>query len=582
MKKIIIGILTMLFSLSVISNVKAEEFVAKIGDMNYTSLDEAVEASKDGDTITLLKDAETEGLNLSKDLTIDGKNENGENYKVTFTKNGIALWGKSLTFKNTSVLMINIGSTPYTAEWNWMTICASKNSTLNLINSDMVMDGKDTINKHAIYFTGNDILNLTNSNLTISNYAQDALEWDGGNAGYNVNIKNSTVILDHNRSGFTGTFIVKSENSNIDVINSTGNGSNGSSFELINSNINFNNNGSHGLSASDLTIDNSTVNAIYNGANGIHVSGKLDIKNNSKVTIQNNDCSISSKWTIPGALYVAGESNIDKSTTLLISNNNGSGIYVKNTGTLNLETGIITENNANKLGLGGGINNNGITTIAEGVEIYNNKATIAGDDIISTNILVLPSVVQNKYLLSKTIIRDNEMSLNDCEDLINGWYDDSEITENQDSAIIGGRWNAHGENLHIELVNADKYEGVLAIKAAHNLEGKVITHYVDEEGNTLLEDKIITGYVDDEYQTTSEEIDGYTLIEVKGEEKGKITEEDTEVTYVYQFTKGQGTVDPIDPIEPLPPHTSSNNSIFILLILVNALSLSVLLKKQEN
>ena len=576
MKKIIIGILTMLFSLSVISNVKAEEFVAKIGDMNYTSLDEAVEASKDGDTITLLKDAETEGLNLSKDLTIDGKNENGENYKVTFTKNGIALWGKSLTFKNTSVLMINIGSTPYTAEWNWMTICASKNSTLNLINSDMVMDGKDTINKHAIYFTGNDILNLTNSNLTISNYAQDALEWDGGNAGYNVNIKNSTVILDHNRSGFTGTFIVKAENSNIDVITSTGNGSNGSSFELINSNINFNNNGSHGLSASDLTIDNSTVNAIYNGANGVHVGGKLDIKNNSKVTIQNNDCSISSKWTIPGALYVAGESNIDKSKRLLISNNNGSGIYVKNTGTLNLETGIITENNANKLGLGGGIDNNGITTSAEGVEIYNNKATIAGDDIISTNILVLPSVVQNKYLLSKTIIRDNEISLNDCEDLINGWYDDSEITENQDSAIIGGRWNAHGENLHIELVNADKYEGVLAIKAAHNLEGKVITHYVDEEGNTLLEDKTINGYVDDEYQTTSEEIDGYTLIEVKGEEKGKITEEDTEVTYVYQFTKGQKAV---DPIEPLPPHTSSNNSIFILLILVNALGASVLLKK---
>ena len=57
MKKIIIGILTMLFSLSVISNVKAEEFVAKIGDMNYTSLDEAVEASKDGDTITSIAKA---------------------------------------------------------------------------------------------------------------------------------------------------------------------------------------------------------------------------------------------------------------------------------------------------------------------------------------------------------------------------------------------------------------------------------------------------------------------------------------------------------------------------------------------
>lgn len=588
MKKIIIGILTMLFSLSVISNVKAEEFVAKIGDINYTSLDEAVKASKDGDTITLLQDAETEGLNLSKDLIIDGKNENGENYKVTFTKYGIALWGKSLTFKNTSVFMIGINSTPYTAEWNWMTISASSDAQLLLENTSMIMDnnndttehinkkGEITYGQHAIYFCSNNKLILTNSVLKITNYTQDALEWDGGDAGYNVNLKNSTIISDHNRSGFTGTFIVKSENSNIDVINSTGNGSNGSSFELIKSKINFNNNGAHGLSASDLIIDDSTVNAIFNGANGVHVTGKLDIKNYSNVTIQNNDCHISSKWTIPGALYVAGESNIDKSTTLLISNNNGSGIYVKNTGTLNLETGIITENNANKLGLGGGINNNGITTIAEGVEIYNNKASIAGDDIISTNTLVLPSVVQNKYLLASTIIRDNEINLNDCTDLINGWYDDSEISENEDSVTFGGRWNAHGENLHIELVNADKYEGVLAIKAAHNLEGKVITHYVDEEGNTLLEDKTINGYVDDEYQTTAEEIDGYTLIEVKGEEKGKITEEDTEVTYVYQFTKGQGTV---DPIEPLPPHTSSNNSIFILLILVNALGASVLLKK---
>ncbi|MDD5865439.1 MAG: MucBP domain-containing protein, partial [bacterium] len=503
---------------------------------------------------------------------IDGKSHN-----ITFNSLGIALWGKTLTFKNTNIEMKGIASTPYKAEWNWMSICASLNSKLSLINTTMTLDGSNTGTKtHAIYFTGNDKLELTTSKLIIKNYSQDALEWDGTDGGYNVTLNNSTFISDHNRSGITGTFYFKANNSNVEVINSTGNGSNGSSFELINSNINFNNNNSHGLSASDLTIDNSTVNAIYNGANGIHVGGKLDIKNNSKVTIQNNDCSISSKWTIPGALYVAGESNIDKSTTLLISNNNGSGIYVKNTGTLNLETGIITENNANKLGLGGGINNNGITTIAEGVEIYNNKATIAGDDIISTNILVLPSVVQNKYLLSKTIIRDNEISLNDCEDLINGWYDDSEITENQDSAIIGGRWNAHGENLHIELVNADKYEGALAIKAAHNLEGKVITHYVDEEGNTLLEDKIINGYVDDEYQTTSEEIDGYTLIEVKGEEKGKITEEDTEVTYVYQFTEGQGTV---DPIEPLPPHTSSNNSIFILLILVNALGASVLLKK---
>ena len=78
--------------------------------------------------------------------------------------------------------------------------------------------------------------------------------------------------------------------------------------------------------------------------------------------------------------------------------------------------------------------------------------------------------------------------------------------------------------------------------------------------------------------------DGYTLIEVKGEEKGKITEEDTEVTYVYQFSKGQGSVDEpvINPPVEEPPHTSVNTSIYALVLLVNVLGISVLLKKREN
>ena len=42
-----------------------EEAVAKIGEVTYTTLDEAVEKATDGETIHLLKDCTTAGLNLN-------------------------------------------------------------------------------------------------------------------------------------------------------------------------------------------------------------------------------------------------------------------------------------------------------------------------------------------------------------------------------------------------------------------------------------------------------------------------------------------------------------------------------------
>ena len=92
--------------------------VAKIGSTEYATLDAAVAAAGDGETITVLKNCSTEGLNLDKNLIIEGY---GSDYpEITFDKYGIALWGKSLTFKTCKVKMNGIGSTPYTAEWNWM------------------------------------------------------------------------------------------------------------------------------------------------------------------------------------------------------------------------------------------------------------------------------------------------------------------------------------------------------------------------------------------------------------------------------------------------------------------------------
>lgn len=428
----------------------------------YKTLDEAVEAAEDGATIELLADCTTEGLNLSKSIMIQRAAGLDENPTVTFEKHGIALWGKDLTFKDCNVIMNGIGSTPYTAEWNWMSVCASPSASLSLENVSLTMDGTDAGNAHAIYFCSDNKLNVRNSTLVIRNYEQDALEWDGGDGGYNVNIENSTFLSDTNRSGFTGTFIAAIDNSSVDVVNSTGNGSNGSHFEIKNqSKVNFSDNKSHGLSTGRLTIDNSSVAADRNGGNGIHTNSTLTIRNNSSVEVKNNRCSISSQWTVPAAIHVtAGErSLIDGTSTVTAVSNSGSGLLLKS-GNLTVEDGadiVIKNNRAEKLGYGGGINVRGTLVLPTNAVLYNNHADSAGDDIYSADSgsITFGEVDANWELDGAP----------DCEHAIDGWYDDS---ENQ-------RWEAHKSPVHVEKFDSFNADGLVqvtgekALKAAHSL-----------------------------------------------------------------------------------------------------------------
>lgn len=70
---------------------QAEGYVAKIGDTEYATLDEAVAAAADGATIELLGDATTAGMNLSRNLTIQAAEGLADKPTITFTQYGIAL-----------------------------------------------------------------------------------------------------------------------------------------------------------------------------------------------------------------------------------------------------------------------------------------------------------------------------------------------------------------------------------------------------------------------------------------------------------------------------------------------------------
>lgn len=441
--------------------------VARFNGYDYDSFDAALAAasSTDGATIELLADAQTKGLNLSRDLTIDGAG-----HSLTFTDKGIALWGHALVLKNVNASMSGVGSTPYTAEWNWMSVCASKDASLTLDAASLSMDGAGTgQNVHAIYFCSNNKLNLRNgSNLTIKNYGQDALEWDGGDGGYNVNIEGgSTYTSDHNRSGFTGTFTASVDASTVNVTNSTGNGSNGSHFDIKNGSVaDFSDNGDHGLSAGNLSIANSKVTANNNGRNGIIFTGKGQFTN---ADVQVTGTLGKSYWNAGIRLMKKNASlDVDAASKVSITGNFVTGLFLDAGAHATFAEGAaltITGNDASQANcstkrdlaqMGGGVvvRSGANLTLPNSAVIDNNNAALAGDDVyVEAGGSILLGVTHNEDALN---------GFGGCGHAIDGWYDDA----------ADARWSAHGDTKHVKAVEAGSFQGQnspIALKAAHGL-----------------------------------------------------------------------------------------------------------------
>lgn len=594
MKKIMAFIFACIISLFSISNVKAEDYVAKIGETNYATLEEAIKAADDSSIINLLGEG-TLSFNPNKSLTFVG------NGKISVK--GSEPWDSYrgvLTLKGSGV----------TFEWeddtnSWLMMALS--GTINIEDGATMrfkFNSNSTATRNAIYMNAGSVINVKNgSHLeiiaeTTTNAKGQGIQLDNANKSF-INVTGgSTFLIDGTNRGYVNSPEIYVKDSKFTVRNCTANGSNGGKFTAINSEITFYNNGGHGLSATTLDVEKSNVTTNKNKFYGISIGSKMSVDSTSTIISNENgygytggalriQTSSATGYFAAGAKVTFinnhrnaienyGTTVFEDGVELSITGNkepkNGAGVFNGKDGNLTLPINAIIMNNQSTE-LGGGVYNKGLVIIPNSVKIYNNHAGNAGDDIYNDGTITFGNVGTDWYLDG------------DCEDLINGWYDDSTPYEMNDGTIMGGRWNAHSENNHIKLVNSGKYEGMIAIKAAHNLEGKVIVHYVDEENSALLEDKILTGYEDDSYKTTPEDIEGYTLINTIGNETGKYTSSKTiEVTYVYQFTKGQGSVDEpvINPPVEEPPHTSVNTSIYALVLLVNVLGISVLLKKREN
>ncbi|MFV8043146.1 mucin-binding protein, partial [Enterobacter cloacae complex sp.6701062] len=77
-------------------------------------------------------------------------------------------------------------------------------------------------------------------------------------------------------------------------------------------------------------------------------------------------------------------------------------------------------------------------------------------------------------------------------------------------------------------------------------QGKVISHYVDEQGNQLTNDEVQSGDLETPWTTKQKEIPGYHFKEVQGNTSGSFTPNDQEVTYIYTHAEGTADVTYID------------------------------------
>ena len=352
------------------------------------------------------------------------------------------------------------------------------------MNSDGVLtldEGSTcTIETHGIYASPNAVINVYGgSKLTIRNTTYTAMMAENYAL---LNIENDSHLLIENSAinGMT-RFITTVTGSTLRVLNCA----------------------NQGLVRCPLTLDDSTAEISGNdyGISGYNKTDVLTMKNGSSLTMEDNnsagiflyggniDVQDGTTLTITGTgkdldntddrsvgalavyyyynTYAANVTFADGASVNLVDNAVSA---INNDGTLYIGKGTTITNNGSKALYGGGIQNRGDITIAPDAKVYNNRASVAGDDIYNTTGDGMDrdkNTVTYTGSLTLSPVGENWV-LDDCGDPIVGWYHDGKekLTDNTYK-----RWNgdATDDSYYADEYTVDKkaVSDALALKAAH-------------------------------------------------------------------------------------------------------------------
>lgn len=596
-------------------------YVAQIGEgenaQKYETLDKAIEAAKDGDTITLLADCAPKKT-FYKSLTFTG------GYTVTYNVYGWRYHGE-LTFDGANLVVNSVAGRVAADNDEPGTWCAlvltgtltAKNGANITFNFDSTAVDKPTT--CAIYANNGCTIRVeSGSHFTI--YGQNTKGLDGQGiqldttAGTGIFVTgNSTFLIDGTNRGYVNSPEVYVNGSTFTVQNCTSNASNGSKFTAINSNITFLNNNGHGLSATTLTSENSDFNCSGNSYYGITVSRSLEVDGKSSITANENGAGF-----IGGALRLAKKAatgTIASGAKLTMNRNLRNAL--ENYGHLTIEQGVqVQALNNSEPKKGGAVYNAGTLILPTDAVIYNNHAAEAGDDIYSTGTITFGPVGSNWTLNSAP----------DCGHRIDGWYYDGQTgTETKDAdgtTVAAPRWNGETTKDGVCLDKVKYYErftqigeeisAPLALKAAHGYLNNnppvirdqyytVTVNYVDVDGNTVAP-SYTTGSLKSgtAYDVTAQDaiaIPGYTYKTTTGDPTTGTLNGNKVVTVVYTKTAdiddgntptdpgdpGSDIDDPNTPTSPAePPKTGDMMPLFAALTTLSAAAIVLLSKKRKE
>lgn len=285
--------------------------VCKIGDIYYSTLDEAISMAIPGDQIDLLKNIELdEGLTFdNKTLTISG----GDTYTLTLKKMGMyATNGSDITFKDLT-LKIHAHTNPSDAGATANLIYSSK---LRLSHVEFTLTPDRLYGSGICLYNGSDLYFEDNTNAVIDGFSADSC---------------SGIYADTDTYSEDEIHEVRVSSSTLTVTDSGWNGMtiNPVNLNLTNSHVTLNNNGKGGLGCyyGKLKMENSTLDANNNGGKGGIEFGtrgsfvdELDMDSSSVLNANNNN-------GIAGLLI--GDGGVIRSGAKLNCNNNAYiGLYV--------------------------------------------------------------------------------------------------------------------------------------------------------------------------------------------------------------------------------------------------------------
>ena len=230
----------------------------------------------------------------------------------------------------------------------------------------------------------------------------------------------------------------------------------------------------------------------------------------------------------------------------------------------------------------------------------NTENKYVGYKLEKTNPETIPSEINNGGIIKVYYILDDGQTKTLTYTV--NYYKDGNLVKEDTETIYETKQVLESDTLTVkseEINIKDKYVGYKFVKTNPELIPEVIEnkgvidvyyekdtftyevrYYFNRELDESLTEKSVALYGDKITSYTDKVKEDYTLETVENLPLVISEDESKNIINVYYKIDGQGVIEPIEPIEP--PHTSANNSIYALILLVNALGASVLLKKREN